>query len=217
MSLGSVLTQHYSSIADQKFTRGIYDFDQNLLIANNCMVTTKTVSFNYFGKIEREIEIAKGLFNSGKYLSAVNTVDNYLFKGFELLAQALNLSIQDKAEIPNVITKLKDDNRIDETIYFSMLDSFLMLDGLLSQVTQGEVLSKQDFDLLESILNLFSGIRIDLVQNFACPVNQIYQVSSNYYGITRASTGNSLCSTNYVSTFSTSSNTFTQSSIVLCM
>ena len=136
MSLGSVLTQHYSSIADQKFTRGIYDFDQNLLIANNCMVTTKTVSFNYFGKIEREIEIAKGLFNSGKYLSAVNTVDNYLFKGFELLAQALNLSIQDKAEIPNVITKLKDDNRIDETIYFSMLDSFLMLDGLLSQVTK---------------------------------------------------------------------------------
>jgi hypothetical protein len=150
-------------------------------------------------------------------LNVVNSVDNYLFKSFELLTKALSLPMQDKAEIPEVITKLRDDNRIDEPTYFIILDSILMLDGLLSQAAQGELLSKQDFELIESILTLFSGIKIDLAQNFVCVAYQVYQVSSTYYGTTGTLTGNSSYSTNYVSTFSTSSNTFTQSSSVLCM
>lgn len=210
----SSLTQDSSNIIDQRFA-GSYDFDKNVFIANDCVATTITTFFG-FPKIDEETEITKRMFESGKYLNAVHTVDNYLFKSFELLTQTLYLPFQDKAEIPYVITKLKDDNRIDEATYFRMLDSVLMLDGLLSQVNQKEVLSKQDVDLLQNILNLFSRIKIDLTQNFVCQMYQIYQVSSTY-GIIGVSIGNSSYSTNYVSTFSTASNTFTQSSIVLCM
>jgi len=192
------------------YVSGIYGFSQNLQTTN--VYASYSLLLLPFSGLGKEIKRVQKLFADEKHIDAVGLVDNYLFKSFDSLTKTLNLPLQDKTEIPNVVTRLKESKFIDERTSIQILDALLMLDGLISQVNQGESLSKQDLVLLTGILNVFSKIGIIISKDVATPAYRENWGLSNYYSILQASISSSMYSKYYYNTFSTSSNTLTQSS-----
>jgi hypothetical protein len=188
-------------------------------LINNLQLTNRSVSYSLllvpFSGLSREIQYAQKLFNDRKYVDVVKSVDNFLFNSFGSLSKLLNSSLQDKTEIPNVVSGLKEAKFIEERTAISILDALLILDGLTSQVNQGEPLSRKDLALLTSALKIFQ--KINVIIGATSPSQTFFEnwVSTNYYSISQISIGGSLHSAYNYTTFSTSSNTLTQSSITV--
>lgn len=164
-----------------------------------------------------EIDIAKKLFEDEKFFDALKSIDNYLFRNFALIAQAFDQTLQDGTELPNIVTRLKEEKLISEGICFQTLDAFLMLDGLMYQVNAGESLSERDFVLLTAILGVFSEMNFMIVIPSVNPFEQKVWLSSNNIDRLHVISVSSFYSICWGNTFPTSSNTVTQSSMTVFM
>jgi len=177
-------------------------------------ISAADLSYPTFFSISSEIQNSKELLNGGKHFESLKLIEDYLFKNFSLIAQAFEQTIQDESELPRIVTKLREEELISENTFFQVLDIFLILDGLKSQVNMGESLSERDFDLLANRLEVFHEISIVIATTSAHSLQRGNLAPLNYNGISQTAVNSSWYSLCYGSTFSTSSNTVTQASIL---
>ena len=200
----------FCNIFPQETARCINPLAQSIFVAKSCALTTS--AFLAFSNIT--VQRTMSTFAGGQFLTTINSVDRQLSDGFEHAAKAIGLSLADKAQTPQIVAELKQRGFIDDNLYFTILDSLLTFDGLLSEVYQDGKILIGDFDLMRNILTFFSRIRVNLSQNLALAENRAYDLTSNY-SWQNGTTDNSVDYLNYLtSAFSTSSNALILSSNV---
>jgi hypothetical protein len=200
----------FCSVSPQENGKDINYLAQNIFVIKSFATTASaTLAFPNIN-----VQRTMSTFGGGQYVTTINSVDRQLFDSLEHVASSIDSSLADKAQIPQIIAKLKKRDLIDNDLYFKILDSLLTFDGLLSQVNQDSKLLAGDFDLIRNILTLFSRIKLNLSQNAVLVEYCEYSTLSNCFwpsGITP----NSFNYLDYLaSTFSTSSSTLTLSSNV---
>ena len=199
----------FCNVSQQEYAKDIRCLAQNVFVVKS-FATTASAALA-FPNIN--VQRTMSTFGGGQYVSTINSVDRQLFDSLEHVAGAIDLSLADKAQTPQVIAKLKKRDLIDNDLYFKILDSLLTFDGLLSQVNQDGKLLAGDFDLIRNILTLFSRIKLNLSQNGVLAENCEYSTVSNYFGLSGITSD--LPNLNYLtSPFSTSSSTLKLSSNV---
>ncbi len=201
----------FSNVFQQEIAEGSHRLDQKLFVIKSFAITAREVlAFPNISVLR-----TMSTFGSGQYLTTINSIDRQLFEGFQRISSAIGLSLTDKSETPQIISKLKEYNLIDNDLCFRMLDSLLTFDGLLSQVNLDGKLLSEDFDLIRKILTLFSQIKLNLSQNYETAEHSEYETAYSYFKLKNITVWDSFFYLNYLSnTFSTSSSTLTPSSNV---
>lgn len=193
-----------------------YESVKNLMVTG-VGASTFNQSLPIFSNINDEIKTVKNLLDDEKFLDAITSINNYIFKNFNQIALLFQQTIHDETELPNVVNKLKENKLISENIFFEVLNTFLILDGLTSQVNMGESLSKHDFELLANALLVFQEINIVISTTSAYPLQEENLTTLTFNVASRVIVNSSFYSACMASTFSTSSRTVKQSSIVVLM
>jgi len=201
----------FCNVFPQETSEGSHYLEQKIRVITSFAIAAKEVlAFPNISVLR-----TMSTFGGGQHLSTINSVDKQLFEGFQHISGAIGFSLTDKSETPQIVSKLKEYNLIDNDLCFRILDSLLTFDGLLSQVNQDGKLLTEDFDLMRNILTLFSQLKLNLNQNYGSIEHTEYKTTGSYFGPNRTTTWNSLFYFNYLSsTFSTSSSTLKTSSNV---
>ena len=200
----------FCNISPQEYAKDIHCLAQNIFVIKS-FATTASAALA-FPNIN--VQRTMSTFGGGQYVTTINSVDRQLFDSLEHVAGAIDSSLADKAQIPQIIAKLKKRDLIDNDLYFKILDSLLTFDGLLSQVNQDSKFLAGDFDLIRNILTLFSRIKLNLSQNGVPGEHCEFRTESNYFGLSGIASDLSNYLNYLTSTFSTSSSTLKLSSNV---
>lgn len=213
--LNPVLPFDESSSGTQETTYNFesYHFTQTETEHSVCTVPSVS-SVNFITpNTSKQIKNARLLHSKGKYFEAVKTVESSIYTYFSSVAKLLGVAIQDETELPHIVTLLKEKKLISEEREFLILDSLLTLDGLLLQVSKGEVLHERDVDLMLETLHTLPTLSIASSLSHLCfDQTQWTQTKDEKMTIL----ANVTYSSHYTN-FSTSSNTTTQSSMTFCM
>lgn len=190
---------------------GLYETAKTLNVTGDTLNISKLLPI--FSDIPDIIKNVKNFVDSSKSMDAVKLINNYLFNNFKQIALLFQQTIHDETELPSVATKIMENKIISENTWFDIMNALLILDGLNSQVSVGESLSTQDFNLLANSLLKFQEISIVMSKVSAMPL-QDNLAQFSLYDISRVTGNSSFYFTCPSNTFSTASNTIRQSSIV---
>lgn len=104
-------------------------------------------------------EMLRKLINEEKYHETISIINSLTFNLLRELAENVGVKIRDPSEIPMIIQEMKNKNVIDEKTRDQLIISFLIKEGITTQVYEyNKKLSQRDVEKMTKILRLLEKI-----------------------------------------------------------
>jgi len=140
------------------FNNANFIFGTNIFSKDQNTITTQTYS------TLRQIIIANLAETLRKDITEqvdIKTIEIKIFEYFKNIARTLHEKIEDEADLPRMIHHLKNQGILDEKSWETILDFFLVLDGLSLQ----DKIDHKDFELIKRFALIFERLGAQKINN----------------------------------------------------